>query len=121
MKNLLLLLAALTFLACHREPAAPQEPPRGNAERGKQLILQHGCNVCHIAPGVGGTQGMLGPTLAGFALRPTISNGTVANTPDNVEKFIMAPASMNPASAMPPLNVNVEDAKDLAAYLRTLK
>jgi cytochrome c len=117
-RRLLLLLFPL-LVACHREPAPPVA--RGNAQRGKELITQYGCNVCHVTPGVQGPQGMLGPTLAGVASRPTVSQGTFANTPENMERFLQSPASMNPASAMPPLNVTPQDAQDLAAYLATLR
>jgi cytochrome c len=114
-RSLLLLLPLI--VACHREPVQQNAQSSGNAERGKQLVTQYGCNVCHIAPGVPGPQGMLGPTFAGVASRATLSRGTVPNTPDNIARFIQSPASMNPASAMPPLNVTPADAQDLASSL----
>ena len=85
------------------------------------LAGQYGCNVCHIAPGVDGPQGALGPSLAGIASRPAISAGTVKNTPENLVQFVQNPSSLNPSSAMPPSGVTPEDAKDVAAYLMTLK
>lgn len=112
-RRLLLLLPFL--LACHREPQSD------SGERGRQLVTQYGCNVCHVVPGVAGTQGVIGPSLAGFASRPAFSHGTIPNTPENVARFIVAPASLNPASAMPPLNVPPADAQALAAYLATLR
>lgn len=124
MKRLAFAVLLLT-IACNRDragktqPAAP--PPIGNAERGKMLAGQYGCNVCHIAPGVDGPQGALGPSLAGIASRPTISAGTVKNTPENLLQFVQNPSSLNPSSAMPPSGVTPEDAKDIAAYLMTLK
>jgi cytochrome c2 len=108
------------LVACHRE-AAQLPVATGSAQRGKELVTQYGCNVCHITPGAQGPQGMLGPTLAGVASRPTISNGTIANTPQNMTRFLQAPASMNPDTAMPALNVTPADAEDLAAYLATLR
>ena len=121
-RHVLLLLPLI--LACHQEPqlaGASQQVVRGNAERGKELVRQYGCNVCHVTPGVEGSQGMLAPSLAGVASRPAISRGMVPNTPENLVRFIQAPSSMNPASAMPPLNVTPLDAQDLAAYLATLR
>ena len=105
-------------VACSREP---QQVPAGNAERGKALVTQYGCNVCHIAPGVPGSQGMLGPSLAGVASRPLVSHGTIPNTPENLARFIQDPTAVNPASVMPNLNVTPVDAQDLAAYLATLR
>ena len=117
MNRRLLLLLPLV-IACHREPVAP---PRGSAQHGKELIAQYGCNVCHIAPGIEGPNGMLGPSFEGVAARPTVSHGTIQNTPENLERFIQGPTAMNPASAMPNLNVNPHDAQDIVAYLETLR
>ena len=66
-------------------------------------------------------QGVLGPSLAGVASRPSISNGAVQNTPDNIRQFIQNPASLNPQSAMPPIAIPDADAQDLTAFLMTLK
>jgi cytochrome c2 len=124
MKRIALLLLPF-LLACRREPAAlePARPqtPAGNTERGKQLTTRYGCTVCHVTPGISGPHGMLGPSLAGVASRPLLSNGTYRNTPENLAKFIESPASMNPASSMPPLGVAPADAQDIAAYLTTLR
>jgi cytochrome c len=125
--SLLLLLVLALFQACNRDEAAksmakPAEAvPIGNAERGKALAGQYGCNVCHAVPGVEGPQGSLGPSLAGLGSRPAISFGTVQNTPENLVKFIQEPASLNPQSSMPPIGLTDVDAKDIAAYLLTLK
>jgi len=123
---LLLLLPLLIGAACNRDEAskslASSEPaPIGNVERGRTLAAQYGCNVCHAMPGVDGPQGSLGPSLAGIASRPTISLGTVQNTTANLVQFIQNPASLNPQSSMPPIGLPDADAKDIAAYLLTLK
>lgn len=126
MKRVLFPLILLLALACNRDEAARSAtpspaPPAGNAERGRVLAGQFGCNVCHIVPGVEGAQGSLGPSLAGIASRPAISFNTVRNTPENLAKFIQEPASLNPQSSMPPVGVSESDAKDIAAFLLTLK
>jgi cytochrome c len=127
MKRMTLALLLLLAVGCNRDKAAksmatPAEaPPIGNAERGKALAAQYGCNVCHAVPGVEGPQGSLGPSLAGVASRPAISFGTVQNTPENLVKYIQNPASLNPQSSMPPIGLTDVDAKDIAAYLLTLK
>lgn len=126
MKRLAFFFLLLLATACNRDEAskslATAEPaPIGNIERGRTLAAQYGCNVCHAMPGVDGPQGSLGPTLAGIASRPTISFGTVQNTPANLVQFIQNPASLNPQSSMPPIGLPDADAKDIAAYLLTLK
>lgn len=127
MKRLPLLLVPLTLilaLACRETPPAPPPPPppvAGDAVRGKQLIAQYACNVCHIVPGTQGPQGALGPSLAGLASRPTISGATVPNTPANLRQFIQNPTSLNPQTAMPPIGLSDTDAQDLTAFLLTLR
>ena len=108
-------LAALLLVACGKSEE------QINAERGRLLIEQYGCNVCHSIPGIAGAQGSIGPALEGLASRPAISNGNVPNTPENLAKFVQNPASLNPVSNMPGLNMPDADAQAIAAYLRTLK
>ena len=105
----------LLFAACHREN------PAQNVDRGRQLIGQYGCNVCHAIPGIEGPHGSLAPSLDGVGSRAAISNGVVANTPENLAKFVQSPASMNPSTSMPGLNMPVADAEEIAKYLRTLR
>jgi cytochrome c2 len=119
-------LALLVFVACNRGEAAKtggtSAPASiGNAGRGPQLAAQYGCNACHIIPGVEGPQGSLGPSLQGLGSRPAISMGAVQNTPANLVQFIQDPATLNPQSSMPPIAIPENDAKDLVAYLLTLK
>jgi cytochrome c2 len=109
-------------LACNRaETPAPPQAPVGNADRGRQLIAQYACNVCHVVPGTQGPQGRLGPSLAGVALRPVISNGVVRNTPANLRQFIQRPQSLNPQSSMPPIAIPDPDVQDITAFLLTLR
>jgi cytochrome c len=115
---LLLLLA----LACNREqPAAPKPQPVKPQADARQLIAQYGCNVCHVIPGIEGAQGSLGPSLAGVASRPTLSEASVQNTPANLAQFIRSPASLNPQTSMPPIAMTGAEAETIAAYLLTLK
>ena len=126
-RTALSLLLVLSVVACNRDEAAKSlatptpAAPIGNAARGKELVAQYGCNVCHAVPGIDGPQGALGPSLAGVASRPTISLGKVQNTPENLVKYVQEPASLNPQSSMPPIGLTEADAKDVAAYLLTLK
>lgn len=121
--NRVVMLALFLAIACNRPETAQQQQPvaQGDAQRGKQFVTQYGCVVCHMMPGVEGAQGTLGPSLAGLASRPAISFGTVQNTPANLAQFIRNPASLNPQSSMPPLAIGGNDAKDIAAFLMTLR
>lgn len=123
------LLVLLTFaIACNQreQAAAPQQraaapvaDPR--VEEGKTTIARYGCNVCHVIPGIEGGGGSLGPSLAGIASRPTLSEGAVQNTPQNLAQFVQDPASLNPQSSMPPIGITDAESEAIAAYLMTLK
>ena len=120
MKRIALSSILLIAVACNRTEARKTAVP-GNPERGRQLIAQYGCNVCHAVPGVEGPQGALGPALNGIMARPTLSGGTVQNTPENLVKFIQNPAALNPSTSMPGLMMPAPEAQDMAAYLATLE
>lgn len=113
------LLALLTACSKTNEPAAPK--PIGNAENGKALIARYGCTMCHGIPGVEGPRGNLGPALDHIGSQPAISNGTVKVTPETLVKFVQNPQSVNPQSSMPPLGLTEPEARDVTAYLLTLK
>jgi cytochrome c2 len=117
MKFTLVAIALLALISCK-----PESRPAtgGNPDHGKQLIAQYGCTTCHIVPGVEGPNGMVGPALDHFGSRGTIA-GKVPNTPDNVTRWLQNPQAMNPTSVMPNLGITPADAKDLAAFLSTLK
>lgn len=92
----------------------------GEVNRGAQLISHYDCGSCHIIPGIQRANGLVGPPLLMFAKRTFIA-GEVPNTPDNLEKWIEDPQSIEPATAMPKLGVDHQQAQDIAAYLYTLR
>jgi cytochrome c len=92
----------------------------GNAQHGKQLIEQYGCQSCHTVPGVSGPKGVIGPPLDKMALRGYIA-GKVPNSPENLAQWLQNPQSIDPGNAMPNLGITPSDARDIAAYLFTLK
>lgn len=92
----------------------------GDPARGAQLIGQFGCGACHIIPGIRGANGLVGPPLNYFGRR-TYVGGEVPNTPANLVQWIQSPQSIEPATAMPTLGLTKQQAKDVAAYLYTLR
>ena len=105
---------AVTTTAAAPAPAAAG----GNLENGKQLMVQYGCNGCHVIPGMGG--GNLGPSLERYG-----SNGTIVQKfPNNMAtltQWIMSPQSMDPNTTMPPSGMSEPDARDAAAFLLSFK
>ena len=92
----------------------------GDVGRGVQAIGTYGCGSCHVIPGADGATGTAGPPLQSFARRTLIA-GDVANTPDHLVAWIMTPQATKPGTVMPNLGVRPADARDIAAYLYTLR
>ncbi len=91
-----------------------------NPERGRGKIIQYGCRACHVIPGIPGKETKIGPSMEGFGSREKIA-GNLDNTEENVIRWIRNPRSINPRTGMPNMGVSEADARDIAAYLRTLK
>lgn len=90
----------------------------GDPQRGAQVINMKKCGSCHVIPGINGAAGLVGPPLASFARRTYIA-GEVANTPDNLVRWVMNPQAIEPHTAMPNLGLTQRQAHDVAAYLYT--
>jgi len=116
------LLVAPAESGCAR--AAADEPQRavrgGDVERGKALIRQYGCGSCHAIPGLSGANGQVGPPLDHWSRRVYIA-GEVPNTLDFLIRWIEMPQAIEPETAMPNLRVSEGEARDIAAYLYTLR
>ncbi len=89
-------------------------------ERGRTAIRKYGCGSCHDIPGVSGAAGMVGPPLAKIAQRVFIA-GVLPNEPDNMIRWIENPQAIDSKTAMPYMGVTTRDARDIAAYLYTLR
>lgn len=110
-------LCALLVFACkgHEQPK-----PIGDAAHGKQLIDKYGCAACHVIPQVEGPKGMVGPPLEHVASRQIIG-GKLTNTPQNMIAWLQNPQMVDPSNSMPNLGVTPADARDITAFLETLK
>jgi cytochrome c2 len=116
------LVLALTLLGCtqHQIAREAEQVSGGNAKVGRYLIYSYGCGSCHEIPGVAEAKGTVGPPLQGFASRIYIA-GSLANTPENLFRWITKPQQIVAGSAMPDLGVSEPQAHDIAAYLYTLQ
>jgi cytochrome c len=92
----------------------------GDPERGRLLLRQFGCGACHRIPGVADAQGNVGPPLDGVAKRVSLA-GVLPNSAAAMARWIRAPKAFDPQTAMPTLGVSEEHARDMVAYLQTLK
>ena len=102
--------------AQQRPPVQPTDPL---AQKGQDLFSQSACVGCHTIAGISG--GVLGPNLTHFGSRKTMGANLLANTPENLAKWIENPGHMKPGVLMPDLGMRGEQSKALAAYLLSLK
>ncbi len=127
--KLLGLLALFTMVAgfniavwgLHRHPTAPaMYVPGANAQRGRALVREQGCGACHVVPGVSGAVGDVGPRLDRMKHHVYVA-GVLPNNPKNLAYWITNPKEVNPRTAMPDLDIDEHDARDMAAYLYSLR
>ncbi|MCV3739271.1 cytochrome c oxidase subunit II [Rhizobium sp. TRM96647] len=81
-----------------RRKQASGNQPEGS--EGEGLFTHHGCAACHSVRGTTPVAG-LGPDLTHFAERETVGAGTLANTRENIERFIRDPSAIKPGAQMP--------------------
>jgi len=96
------------------------QAPAVDAKRGRHVLLQYGCVTCHEIPGVTGAAIPVGPPLDRMGSRRFIA-GVLENTPDNMVRWLRTPQEFVPDGAMPNLGVAERDARDMAAYLESLR
>jgi putative membrane protein len=121
-RRTVLLLILFLALGASRESRARQATRvvGGNAEHGAALINTYGCGSCHSVPGVVNADGLVGPPLNRFGSRVYIA-GLLYNTPDNLMAWIRHPQRFVPGVVMPDMGVTGQDARDIAAYLESLR
>ena len=112
-----LAVACMILVSCDGRNAAVLG---GDIENGRLLLRQFGCGACHDIPGVAVARGQVGPPLGTIA-RQVYLAGVLPNTPENMAQFIRSPSRFEPRTAMPDLGVTEGHARDMVAYLYTLR
>lgn len=141
-RGLLLGVAAAALLLTACIPPPPPPPPKaspdaaggaasggaaakvvGDAANGRTLFTSKGCIACHVAQGVPGAVGTIGPSLNGLgdaSKRPQLASGD-PNTPANIRVWIKDPQTKKPGTQMPNLGLTDKESDDLTAFLLTLR
>jgi cytochrome c oxidase subunit 2 len=129
------MLATVALTACAPPPPAPASKEAapaassgggavtGDAANGRELFRSKGCIACHVAQGVPGATGTIGPNLNGIgdsAKRPKLADGA-NNSPEHIREWIKDPQKLKPGTMMPNLQLSDKEADDLTALLMTLK
>lgn len=103
-------------LGCVRPEPRKPAVAGGDIERGRAALLAHECGACHRIPGIPSAHGAVGPPLEDFRKRLYIA-GRAANTTENLVDWIRDAPAIDPGTAMPDLDVDEAEARDMAAYL----
>lgn len=90
----------------------------GNAERGKLLFESVGCQACHV---VGEMTKVRETRGTSYDIAPELSRVGSKVSPDWMYDWIRNPRHYNPTTKMPSLRLSDAEAKDIVAFLMTLK
>jgi len=117
---LLVLLVGTSACANDQYVQVARDLTGGEPNRGPQAIRKYGCDTCHTIPGVLTADATVGPPLTQVARRTYLA-GRVENTPENMIQWIRHPHSVDDHTLMPEMGVSMQDGRDIAAYLYTLR
>ncbi|HEY1559595.1 MAG TPA: c-type cytochrome [Caulobacteraceae bacterium] len=110
----------LVLAGCGVQVSAPHWRTGGDARQGAVIVVRESCGACHQIPNIPQADGQVGPPLDHFAERTVIA-GMLPNTPANLERWIRSPQTVTPGNAMPDSKMSEAEARDVAAYLYTLR
>ena len=119
----LLVVLGMCLTACQRGETLRREAALltgGDPALGPAAIGRYGCGSCHDIPGVRAAQGKVGPPLGGIASRAYLA-GRLPNSPDNMVRWIQHPQRVEQGTVMPEMGVTDSDARDITAFLYTLR
>jgi cytochrome c len=116
--GLLFLLINLT--ACGLWVPERRDVPDGDPRRGRQALEENGCGYCHYIPGVDDADGKIAMPLDDWGDRQLIA-GQFPNTVENMIPWIQNPQAMLPNTTMPNIAVTEQEARDMTAYLFSLR
>jgi mono/diheme cytochrome c family protein len=114
-------VALVLFAACRQEETPEDKRIDGaDAARGRAVVADVACGVCHRIPGVFGASGVVGPSLEDFGRRALIA-GIVPNDPATLVRWVADAPSIAPETGMPSMPLTDDQARDVAAFLYTLR
>jgi cytochrome c oxidase subunit 2 len=92
----------------------------GTVSPGQRIFERTSCINCHAVAGTV-ANGTFGPDLTHLMSRETLAAGAVANTPENLRRWIRDPGAIKPGSKMPAMGLSDADVNAVAQYLETLR
>lgn len=89
-------------------------------QEGRRLFLSQSCVNCHRVRGTS-ANGTYAPDLTHLMARETIASGTVANTPENLRRWVVDPQKVKPGCLMPAFGLSDQERDAIVRYLLTLR
>ena len=115
-----LVLACASLVACDGPPDRTPMLGDASAANGLRLVAVKGCVACHTFPDVKWPRGGLGPSLEDFGRQGLIA-GRLPNQPGVLMQFVRDAPALVPGTAMPTIPMTDQEARDVTAYLLSLK
>ncbi|MBV9506301.1 MAG: cytochrome c oxidase subunit II [Acidobacteriia bacterium] len=97
----------------------PPEPTGGPSAAGARIFRDQKCGECH-AVSAADRAPRNGPPLTHIAGRNRLA-GDLANTPENIGRWILTPQAVKPGNRMPAQHLSNTDAAAVTAYLESLR
>ena len=110
-----LLLGLLTLMVAVPGPVRADEL----RDKAAAILIGKSCIGCHIVPGVPEATGQIGPNLAHLKKKRRFAGDKLANTPENVRRWLRNPKEIK-MTMMPNLHLTEDEITILIAYFDTL-
>jgi cytochrome c oxidase subunit 2 len=108
------------WLANEKKDQAPRDSDSDAVKKGRQVFLRETCINCHRVAGTS-AKGADAPDLTHVMSRQTLATGMIANSPDNLRRWIADPQKIKPGCLMPAFGLSERDRDLIADYLVTLR
>jgi cytochrome c oxidase subunit 2 len=92
----------------------------GAVFEGRRVFESTACINCHTIAGTV-ANGRFGPDLTHLMSRDTIASGAVANTRENLRRWIRDPSDFKPGCLMPAMGLGDAQLDSLTDYMETLR
>ncbi|MGH9715561.1 MAG: cytochrome c oxidase subunit II [Candidatus Acidiferrales bacterium] len=90
------------------------------AADGRAMFEETACIDCHTIRGTA-ADGTFGPDLTHLMSRRTIAAGMLANTPENLRRWVQNPDEIKPGCMMPDMKLDAKQVNEVVSYLTTLR
>ncbi len=110
--------APAQFRSWYEHQLQSPAPAEGARAAGQTEFNMH-CGSCHAVRGTD-AGGVLGPDLSHLMTRKTIAATTLANTPENLTRWISDPQGVKPGALMQRPELSDAELADIRNYLETL-